>query len=91
MCKLTKCENTTSETRYFPDSLKLANVVPVFRREDPLDKSNYRLVSILKVYEKVIYNQLSGYSDSFLNNILCGFRKAHNMQHPLFKLLQFQS
>ena len=41
-----------------------------------------------KVYEKVIYNQLSDYSDSFLNNILCGFRKTHSTQHALFKLLQ---
>ena len=40
------------------------------------------------MYEKVIYNQLSDYSDSFLNNILCGFRKAHSKQHALFKLLQ---
>ena len=41
-----------------------------------------------KVYEKVIYNQLSDYSESFLNNILCGSRKAHSTQHALFKLLQ---
>ena len=61
------------------------------KKEDPLDKPNYRPVSILpslsKVYEKVIYNQLSNYSDSFLNNILCGFPKAHSTQHALFKLL----
>ena len=63
-----------------------------FKKEDPFDKSNYRPVSILpllsKVYEKVIYNQLSDYSESFLNNILCGFQKAHSMQHALLKLLQ---
>ena len=36
------------------------------------------ILSLLsKVYELVIYNQLSDYSDSFLNNIPCGFRKAH--------------
>ena len=49
-------------------------------------------VSILpllsKVYEKVIYNQLPDYSESFLNNIVCGFGKAHSTQHVLFKLLQ---
>ena len=39
------------------------------------------------MYEKIIYNQLSDYSDSFLNNILRGFRKAHSIQHSLFKLL----
>ena len=40
-----------------------------------------------KVYEGIIYNQLSQHSEQFLNSILCGFRKAHNTQHPLFKLL----
>ena len=67
-------------------------MTPVFKKEDPLDKANYRPVSILlllsKVYERVIYNQLSDYADNFLNNILCGFRKAHSTQHALFKLLQ---
>ena len=74
---LTNCINKSIETGYFPDSLKLANVSPVFKKEDPFDKSNYRPVSILpllsKVYEKVIYDQLSDYSESFLNNTLCGF------------------
>ena len=46
------------------------------------------LPSLSKVYENVIYNQLSDYSDSFLNGILYGFRKAHSTQHALFKLLQ---
>ena len=59
---LTKCVNKSIETGCFPDSLKLANVAPVFKKENPLDKSNYRPVSILpfllKVYEKVIYNCL---------------------------------
>ena len=40
-----------------------------------------------KVYERIIYNQLSQHFKQFLNSILCGFRKAHNIQHPLFKLL----
>ena len=89
---LTNCINKSIETEYFPDSLKLANVTPVFKKEDPFDKSNYRPVSILpllsEVYEKVIYNQLSYYSETFLNNILCGFQKTHNTQNALFKLLQ---
>ena len=89
---LTKCVDKFIETGYFPDSLKLANVAPIFKKEDPLDKSNYKLVSILsllsKVYEKVIYSQLSDYSGSFLNNILYGFRKAHSTHYALFKLLQ---
>ena len=41
-----------------------------------------------KGYGKVIYNQLSDYSDSFLNNMLCSFQKVHNRQNALLKLLQ---
>ena len=84
--------NKAIETGNFPDSPKMANVTPVFEKEDPLDKSNYRPVSNLpllsKVYERVIYNQLQEYSNNFLDEVLCGFRKAHNTQHALFKLLQ---
>ena len=68
---ITACINKAIETGNFPDSFKMANVTPVFKKENPLDKSNYRLVSIMplisKVYERVIYNQLSDYSNNFLN------------------------
>ena len=89
---LTNCIDKFIETGCFPDSLKAANITPIFKRDDPLDKANYRPVSILpmisKVYERIIYNQLSEYSESFLSHILCGFRKAHSTQHALFKLFQ---
>ena len=89
---LTNCINNSIETGYFPDSLKEANIAPIFKKDDPLNKSNYRPVSILplisKVFERLIDNQLSEYTKSFLNHILCGFRKAHSTQHALFKLLQ---
>ena len=84
--------NKSIETGYFPDSFKEANITPIFKKDDPLDKFNYRPVSILplisKVFERLIYNQLSEYTEGFLNHILCGFRKAHSTQHALFKLLQ---
>ena len=32
---LTKFINKSVETGYFPDSLKLANLAPVFKKEDP--------------------------------------------------------
>ena len=89
---LKNCINhSIEETGIFPSSLKLGNITPIFKKDDPLDKSNYRPLSILpllpKVYERIIYNQLSEHSEQFLNSILCGFRKGHNTQHPLFKLL----
>ena len=85
------CINTSFENGAFPDCLKEAYATPIFKKDDPLDKENYRPVSILpllsKVFEKLIYKQLSNYTESFLSSILCGFRKAQNTQHALFKLL----
>ena len=43
---------------------------------------------ISKVFKRLIYNQLSEYTEGFLNHILCGFRKAHSTQYALIKLLQ---
>ena len=80
----------TNET--FPITFKNANVTPVHKKDDPTDQTNFRPVSVLpqlsKVFERVIYNQLGKYMDTFLNKLLCGFRKTHSTQHALFKLLQ---
>ena len=39
------------------------------------------------MYERIMFNQLSNHTKYFLNQILCGFIKAHSTQHALFKLL----
>ena len=38
----------------FPHCLKQAEVIPVFKKEEKLDKSNYRFVSILPVISKIM-------------------------------------
>ena len=62
------------------------------KKDETTNKENYRPVSVLplisKIFERVIYDQLSKYLEKSLNSILCGFRKGHATQHALFKLLQ---
>ena len=36
-----------------------------------------------QMFERVIYNQLGKYMDTYLNKLLCVFRKAHSTQHAL--------
>ena len=89
---LTNCINEAIRNKKFPDSLKLSNIVPVHKKKDPSDKTNYRPVSILtllsKVFEKVMHIQLYDYMENFLNQLLCGFLKAHSTQHSLSRLIQ---
>ena len=59
------------KTGSFPDSLKYANVRPIYKKLDPFDKKSYRPVSILplllKIYERVIYEQVSNYFEPSFN------------------------
>ena len=88
---LAYCIKKSFENSTFSDCLKEAIFTPIFEKDDPLDKQNYRAVDILpllpKVFEKLIYKQLPNYFERFFSSILCGFRKAHNTQHALYKLL----
>ena len=44
---LTDCINKSFENGTFPDCLREANVTPIFKKDDSLDKENYPPVSIL--------------------------------------------
>ena len=76
----------------FPSSMKLANITPLFKKDDRTDKSNYRPISILpnlsKVFDKCIYNQVSVFFDKVLSKYQCGFRKRFSAMHCLMKLLE---
>ena len=49
----------------FPQNLKLADLTPVYKMNDPLDKTNYRSVSILpvvsKLFEKIMQKQINDF------------------------------
>ena len=49
---LTNFINKSIESGCFPDSLKESNFTPIFEKEYPLDKYNYRPASILPLYSK---------------------------------------
>ena len=40
-------------TGTFPDELKIVDIVPVFKKEDPKDKTNYRPISLLPLISKI--------------------------------------
>ena len=44
---LTDCINDATNKGVFPDSLKIANITPAHKKDDPTDRENYRPVSVL--------------------------------------------
>ena len=84
--------NQALTTGEFPSNLKNADVTPVFKKNNPLNKENYRPVSVLpiisKVIEKMMQNQINVHIKSFLSPYLCGYRKGFNIQHALISLIE---
>ena len=45
---------TFFQTENFPSELKLAEVTPTYKKKDPLNEENYRLVSVLSHVSKIL-------------------------------------
>ena len=77
----------------FPKQLKLAKVIPLFKSGDDMLFNNYRPVSILpifsKILERIMYNRLLDYIEKkrILNNNQFGFRKDHSAAMALISLV----
>ena len=77
----------------FPDDLKIAYVTPVFKGGDEKDLGNYRPISVLpcfsKILERIMYNRLCNH---LMKNIILyskqfGFQKGHSMEHDIIQLI----
>ena len=56
-----------------PSQLKIAKIIPIFKSGDPLSVDNYRPISLLssfsKILEKIMCNRLTEHLE--LNNFIC--------------------
>ena len=83
---LTIVINQVLNNGIFPDKLKIAKVVPIFKKGDCALTNNYRPISLLPVIstviEKIIYTQLSLYfeSNKLFSDSQYGFRPNHSTE-----------
>ena len=76
----------------FPDKLKIAKVIPVFKKGLTTKKSNFRPISLLsifsKIFEKVMYQGPYKFLDTYelLFNMEFAFRSGHSTDHALVSL-----
>lgn len=69
-----------------PDSLKVAEVIPLFKTGSLSSFDNYRPISVLptvsKIMERVVYDQLSEYLEKqgLISESQYGFRKGYNTE-----------
>ena len=80
--------------RSFPNYMKLAKIIPVFKSSDRLKCSNYRHISILSQFKKILETIFSKRLTSFIEaqHILsdgqCGFRSNHSTSLALTEFVE---
>ena len=73
--------------------MKVAKVTPIFKKGEKSSISNYRPISVLpcfsKILERIMYNRLYNYftANSFLFNKQFGFRAGQSTEHALLELI----
>jgi hypothetical protein len=85
--------NCSLSSGQVPDKMKIAKVIPIFKSGNANDINNYRPISLLcsfsKILEKIVANRLTKYLN--VNNLISpnqfGFRAKHSTVHPMFNLV----
>ena len=90
---LTLIINQIMKTGVFLNKMKLAKVIPNYKKDNPTQVTNYRPISLLpvlsKVVEKTIAKQLSEYfeENKLFNQNQYGFRTGHSTEHAALELV----
>ena len=76
----------------FPEELKAGDIASLFKQEDAFSKKKYRpstvLLSVSKIFERLMQNQMLPFVQSFMSPLLCGFREGYGTQHALILLIE---
>ncbi len=85
------------ESGIIPSQLKIAKVIPLFKSGQKSSMNNYRPISLLctfsKILEKIVYNKLVVYieNNNLLSDYQFGFRKQHSTVHPMLHFMNHVS
>ena len=89
---LTSICNDSKTGQIFPESLKRADIIPIYKKEDRTNKDNYLPVSLLPTVSKLLkrdmYNQINSYIEKYLSPYLFGFRKGHSTEQCLIVMIE---
>ena len=86
--------NLSLSNGHFPTSMKIAKVIPLFKKGDALDVNNYRPIPLLSVFskkmEKIIHTRVVSFltKHNILSNTQFGFRRKHSTIHALLSFLE---
>ena len=86
--------NISFSSGVFPNSMKLAKVVPVYKKDDKFNCNNYRPISLLpnlsKIFGRLVHQKLTLFleNNKQLYQFQFGFRSKHSTSHALISLTE---
>ena len=99
-CSSNVVSNTLAEiinlyisTGIYPNKLKMAKIVLIFKTDDITDPSNYRPISLLsnfnRIFEKLIFKRMESFiaQHNMLSPSQYGFRKTFSTQHAILDIV----
>lgn len=92
---IAKIVNKSIKNKYFPEQLKIARVIPIFKGGCETDPNNYRPISILplmsKIFERIMFNQLYRFIEKYklLSDCQYGFRKKRSTTDAIMEQMQY--
>ena len=76
----------------FDAGMKSAIITPIFKKNEPIYKENYRTISCLpagsKIFERILHKQIASYVETYFSPYLCGYRKGYCAQYAIMTLLE---
>lgn len=89
---MTILANKCIQQNIFPAEMKMANITPIYKKKDKLNKDNYRsvnlLISLSKILEKILSNKINLQMAPFFHRHLAGFRKGHGCHDILTRIVE---
>ena len=92
--QLVKIFNLSFKHGVFPDLMKLAKIIPIFKSGSKLLVTNYRPISLLsvfsKIFEKLVHQQLYDFmiSQAVIYESQFGFQKGRSTLHSLIEIVE---
>ena len=91
---LVKIYNISLENGIFPDPMKLAKIIAIFKAGSKLSVTNYRPISLLsvfsKIFEKIVHEQLYNFliKEAVIYESQFGFQKGRSTLHSLIEIVE---
>ena len=89
---LTVLFNCSIDRSRYPASWKMEQITPIFKKDDELNKANYRPVTVLpalnNIFERLLAAQLGDFYNSILSDYISSYRKFHSRETSLLRMTE---